>query len=180
MHVILAYHPYFLRLDPSLWPTYICTMNLWDEHWMDSPRDELSQQMHCQHISYWHLPPIFVFTDNIFCIPRSPGGTPLRPKQHNQDIASNDPGAIIAQALRRKFAHQVFQDSPGKHNLAQHTVWLNCHFSILDKENLNRSDASLSGFDSPNVKLVSITMLCALYMYNVTYIYVKVLKAHLP
>ena len=29
------------------------------------------------------------------------------------------------------------------------------HFVSLDKENLNRSDASLSGFDSPNMKLVS-------------------------
>ena len=45
---------------------------------------------------------------------RSPGGTPLRPKHHNLDTNSTDPGAIIAQALRRKFAHQVFQDSPGK------------------------------------------------------------------
>ena len=27
--------------------------------------------------------------------------------------------------------------------------------AAIDKENLNRSDASMSGFDSPNVKLVS-------------------------
>ena len=47
-------------------------------------------------------------------IPRSPGGTPMRRKdQENCEPASNDPGAIIAQALRRKFANRMFQDSPG-------------------------------------------------------------------
>lgn len=51
---------------------------------------------------------------------RSPGGTPLRPKDRNQDAVNSDPGAIIAQALRRKFAHQVFQDSPGKSYLPYH------------------------------------------------------------
>lgn len=69
-------------------------------------------------------------------VARSPGGTPLRRVQESQDAAANDPGAIIAQALRKKFSHKVFQDSPG------------------EKENLNRSDSSLSaGFDSPSVKL---------------------------
>ena len=46
---------------------------------------------------------------------RSPGGTPLR--RHNldtQEAADNDPASIIALALRKKFAHKVFQDSPGK------------------------------------------------------------------
>ena len=33
--------------------------------------------------------------------------------QENREPASNDPAAVIAQALRRKFAHHVFQDSPG-------------------------------------------------------------------
>lgn len=33
--------------------------------------------------------------------------------QDSQEPASTDPGAVIAQALRRKFAHNVFQDSPG-------------------------------------------------------------------
>ena len=31
--------------------------------------------------------------------------------------ASNDPAAVIAHALRRKFAHNVFQDSPGTSEL---------------------------------------------------------------
>ena len=44
---------------------------------------------------------------------RSPGGTPLRKVQETREAASNDPAAIIAQALRKKFAHNVFQDSPG-------------------------------------------------------------------
>ena len=33
--------------------------------------------------------------------------------QDSQEPASTDPAAVIAQALRRKFAHNVFQDSPG-------------------------------------------------------------------
>lgn len=45
---------------------------------------------------------------------RSPGGTPMRRKdQVNMEPASNDPAAVIAQALRRKFANRMFQDSPG-------------------------------------------------------------------
>jgi hypothetical protein len=71
-------------------------------------------------------------------IVRSPGGTPMRRKDRvNCEPASNDPAAIIAQALRRKFANRMFQDSP-------------------DKENLDRSsDTSTSGFDSPAGKLFS-------------------------
>ena len=112
---------------------------------------------------------------------RSPGGTPLSPKHPNQDAVSTDPGAIIAQALRRKFAHQVFQDSPGKTArqllyimsiIISVTMLPNFLFSSPDKENLNRSDASLSGFDSPNMKLVSTlhkikkTMLYQVWTYN--------------
>ena len=52
---------------------------------------------------------------------RSPGGTPLRCKTYDIDAASNDPAAIIAQALRKKFSHKVFQDSPGK--FAQYIIW---------------------------------------------------------
>lgn len=33
--------------------------------------------------------------------------------QDSREPASNDPAAVIAHALRRKFAHNVFQDSPG-------------------------------------------------------------------
>lgn len=44
---------------------------------------------------------------------RSPGGTPLRRLQEHHQPTTDDPAAIIAQALRRKFSHKVFQDSPG-------------------------------------------------------------------
>ena len=45
---------------------------------------------------------------------RSPGGTPMNKRDpDSSQPASNDPAAVIAQALRRKFAHNVFQDSPG-------------------------------------------------------------------
>lgn len=75
-------------------------------------------------------------------ISRSPGGTPLRGRNSQRGGGGgggdpNDPGSIIAHALRKKFSHRVFQDSPSG-----------------DKENLNMSDASLSaGFDSPTTKL---------------------------
>ena len=36
-----------------------------------------------------------------------------RRDRDNVDPASNDPAAVIAQALRRKFANRIFQDSPG-------------------------------------------------------------------
>lgn len=41
---------------------------------------------------------------------RSPGGTPLR---RNDEGIGTDPADIIAKALKKKFSHQVFQDSPG-------------------------------------------------------------------
>ena len=44
---------------------------------------------------------------------RSPGGTPMKRRdQVDREPACNDPAAIIAQALRRKFANKMFQDSP--------------------------------------------------------------------
>ena len=68
-------------------------------------------------------------------VAKSPGGTPLRRLQEHQQPTMDNPAAIIAQALRRKFSHRVFQDSS-------------------DKENLDRSDMSLSaGLESPTVKL---------------------------
>ncbi|KAL5473524.1 hypothetical protein EMCRGX_G028015 [Ephydatia muelleri] len=67
---------------------------------------------------------------------RSPGGTPMRKGQDSQSACDDDPGAIIARALRQKFSNRVFRDSP-------------------DKENLDRSDVSISlGFDSPITKPV--------------------------
>lgn len=79
--------------------------------------------------------------------------------QDSQEPASTDPAAVIAQALRRKFAHNVFQDSPGTciimyiHALCT----LSKYFLTSDKENLldKSSDTSASGFDSPAGKLVN-------------------------
>lgn len=46
---------------------------------------------------------------------KSPGGTPLRPTNRTGRAADpNDPASIIALALRKKFAHRVFKDSPGR------------------------------------------------------------------
>ena len=36
-----------------------------------------------------------------------------RKDQIDREPASNDPAAVIAFALRRKFANKMFQDSPG-------------------------------------------------------------------
>lgn len=45
---------------------------------------------------------------------KSPGGTPLRPKNKGgREADPNDPASIIAHALRKKFSHRVFKDSPG-------------------------------------------------------------------
>ena len=94
---------------------------------------------------------------------RSPGGTPLRKLQECQQPASDDPAAIIAQALRKKFSHKVFQDSPGvcgriTHYCCTLCILIYCFSPLVpDKENLDRSDMSLSaGFESPTVKLVRI------------------------
>jgi hypothetical protein len=43
---------------------------------------------------------------------RSPGGTPMRVRQRDPSTPDNDPAAIIARALQKKFSHLVFQDSP--------------------------------------------------------------------
>ena len=45
---------------------------------------------------------------------RSPGGTPLKTRSQNTSVpVDNDPAAIIAHALQRKFSHSVFSESPG-------------------------------------------------------------------
>ncbi|XP_003386870.1 PREDICTED: mitochondrial fission regulator 1-like [Amphimedon queenslandica] len=49
---------------------------------------------------------------------RSPGGTPFRPHQTvSREPSMDDPAAVIAHALRKKFSHRIFQDSPDKENL---------------------------------------------------------------
>lgn len=102
------------------------------------------------------------------CLCRSPGGTPLRPKVHRQQEPSmEDPAAVIAHALRKKFSHKIFQDSPGLLFMLSHYVCIDWHLwwyemiFILpssDKENLDRSESSFNEFNSPgpSTKLVNL------------------------
>ncbi|XP_072045780.1 mitochondrial fission regulator 2-like isoform X2 [Amphiura filiformis] len=52
-------------------------------------------------------------------VARSPGGTPIR--QPPKACISNDPAALIAQALKRKFARQRAEESPDKENIRHFT-----------------------------------------------------------
>uniref|UniRef100_A0A671SAP2 Mitochondrial fission regulator n=1 Tax=Sinocyclocheilus anshuiensis TaxID=1608454 RepID=A0A671SAP2_9TELE len=47
---------------------------------------------------------------------RSPGGTPVRRRRSKGLAFSSDPAALIAEALKRKFAHKQRDDSFGKEN----------------------------------------------------------------
>ena len=84
-----------------------------------------------------------------------------RRDQENVEPASNDPAAVIAQALRRKFANRMFQDSPGVCVCVcvrerERERERDSSLFYTDRENLDRSsDTSASGFDSPSGKLVS-------------------------
>ncbi|XP_061785578.1 mitochondrial fission regulator 2 isoform X2 [Nerophis lumbriciformis] len=50
-------------------------------------------------------------------VARSPGGTPLRPRQSKRRAATiNDPAGLIAEALKRKFAHHRHNNSSDKEN----------------------------------------------------------------
>ena len=49
----------------------------------------------------------------------------MKKKGQENMPASNDPAAVIAHALRRKFAHNIFQDSPGN-NLMER----NCMYNV--------------------------------------------------
>lgn len=64
---------------------------------------------------------------------RSPGGTPVRKRRSKGAVCAADPAALIAEALKKKFAHRQRDDS-------------------FDKE--NRS-AELSPFGSPEAPFVS-------------------------
>lgn len=49
-------------------------------------------------------------------VERSPGGTPIRRRRSKGVACSSDPAALIAEALKRKFAHRQRDDSFGKEN----------------------------------------------------------------
>ena len=57
---------------------------------------------------------------------KSPGGTPLRPNKGKKEADPNDPASIIAHALRKKFSHRVFKDSPGWLRLPRTPVSVIC------------------------------------------------------
>ncbi|CAB1339736.1 unnamed protein product, partial [Coregonus sp. 'balchen'] len=49
-------------------------------------------------------------------VQRSPGGTPVRRRRSNGTVLLSDPASMIAEALRRKFAHRRLDDSYDKEN----------------------------------------------------------------
>ncbi|XP_077074626.1 mitochondrial fission regulator 2 [Siphateles boraxobius] len=49
-------------------------------------------------------------------VERSPGGTPVRSRKSKGVACSSDPAALIAEALKKKFAHRKRDDSFGKEN----------------------------------------------------------------
>ncbi|MFT7797496.1 mitochondrial fission regulator 2 isoform X1 [Arapaima gigas] len=49
-------------------------------------------------------------------VDRSPGGTPVRKVKMKASVPSSDPAAIIAEALKRKFAHRHQEESFDKEN----------------------------------------------------------------
>ncbi|XP_073679653.1 mitochondrial fission regulator 2 isoform X2 [Garra rufa] len=49
-------------------------------------------------------------------VERSPGGTPVKRRRSKGVACSSDPAALIAEALKRKFAHKRRDDSFGKEN----------------------------------------------------------------
>ncbi|XP_067301938.1 mitochondrial fission regulator 2 [Pseudorasbora parva] len=49
-------------------------------------------------------------------VERSPGGTPVRRRKSKGVTCSSDPAALIAEALKKKFAHRQRDDSFGKEN----------------------------------------------------------------
>lgn len=52
----------------------------------------------------------------VFVCVRSPGGTPVRKRRSKGTVCASDPAALIAEALRKKFAHRQRDDSFNKEN----------------------------------------------------------------
>ncbi|XP_076874812.1 mitochondrial fission regulator 2 [Brachyhypopomus gauderio] len=65
-------------------------------------------------------------------VERSPGGTPMRKRRSKGLVCSSDPAALIAEALKRKFAHRQRNDS-------------------FDKENRSAEPSPFSSPDTPRV-----------------------------
>lgn len=70
--------------------------------------------------------------DGVF---RSPGGTPVRKRRSKGTASSLDPASLIAEALKRKFAHRLRDNS-------------------FDKENRSAEPSPFSSPDTPRVRWV--------------------------
>ena len=58
---------------------------------------------------------------SVVCIYRSPGGTPINKRPAMQTGSSSaDPAAIIAAALKKKFAHKAAFSSPDKNRYVEY------------------------------------------------------------
>ena len=55
---------------------------------------------------------------SLWCAPRSPGGRPVKPRRSGGKSLAlpSDPASLIAEALRRKFAHHLHNTSSDKEN----------------------------------------------------------------
>lgn len=71
-----------------------------------------------------------VCCDGVF---RSPGGTPARKRRSRGNVCASDPAALIAEALKRKFAHRHRDNS-------------------FDKENRSAEPSPFSSPDTPRVR----------------------------
>ncbi|KAK3519370.1 hypothetical protein QTP70_026856 [Hemibagrus guttatus] len=67
-------------------------------------------------------------------VERSPGGTPARKRRSKGTVSSSDPAALIAEALKRKFAHRQRDNS-------------------FDKENCSAEPSPFSSPDTPRIPL---------------------------
>ncbi|KAG7323724.1 hypothetical protein KOW79_013426 [Hemibagrus wyckioides] len=67
-------------------------------------------------------------------VERSPGGTPVRKRRSKGTVSSSDPAALIAEALKRKFAHRLRDNS-------------------FDKENRSAEPSPFSSPDTPRIPL---------------------------
>ncbi|XP_060749794.1 mitochondrial fission regulator 2 isoform X2 [Tachysurus vachellii] len=67
-------------------------------------------------------------------VERSPGGTPARKRRSRGNVCASDPAALIAEALKRKFAHRHRDNS-------------------FDKENRSAEPSPFSSPDTPRIPL---------------------------
>lgn len=74
--------------------------------------------------------------DGVF---RSPGGTPVRKRRSKGTVCASDPAALIAEALKRKFAQRQRDNS-------------------FDKENCSAESSPFSSPDTPRVRCFELSV----------------------